>query len=264
MANRQIMRRSDMANSGKKSTLSRKTAAGARRDIRKPDLGKVLDFVEADHVDMNMFPEPVPEGAVPQPAIRQEETTAAPGHYPSPSVRSFLPNDDRFQAILQRRAKILARPLDTGQADRQQEVFLRFRLGEHEEYGIPYSCLEEILYVPSITPVPCTPAHIAGIVNRRGDMLAVLNLHAFLHIPRKDQDRNCHIAVVSGKEMQTGILADDIIGNDVYEPEHLAPPLASAGVSRPEYILGIHAGTVTMLDMAALLNDAALIVRETL
>ncbi len=173
-------------------------------------------------------------------------------------ARDLLPDTEQARGILKQRALSMAQLKADAEDINNHQEFLRFRLGDTEEYGIAYGHLDEILYVPTITSVPCTPAHIAGVVNRRGEMLTVMQLQPFFNTRDIAKGSEARIIVVSGQGMRVGILVDEVISNERYAPEQLAPALASAGVANLDYVKGIYGGRVTLLNMDALLADDAL------
>ena len=61
---------------------------------------------------------------------------------------------------LKQRAELFARNLDAEENDEQRLPYIRFRLGEAEEYGILYRYAEEILPLNAVTHVPYTTTHL--------------------------------------------------------------------------------------------------------
>ena len=71
-----------------------------------------------------------------------------------------MPRSTKDKLILDQRAKVFSKNLDADENDEQKQPYIRFRLGDAEEYGILYRHAEEILPFNAVTKVPCTPAHI--------------------------------------------------------------------------------------------------------
>jgi purine-binding chemotaxis protein CheW len=166
----------------------------------------------------------------------------------------ILCDDDGAQLLLDR-ARALAKPLAECEERARLEGYLRIRLGNDAHYGIPYRNTEEIIPVGTISRIPCTPPCVRGIINRRGEMLAVLDLNAlFARNGTDDMDR-ARILVVNAAGLTVGLLVDEVLDNDVYDPEELDRPLPALGLPRTEHVLGLHAGTVAVLDLEALLGD---------
>lgn len=175
----------------------------------------------------------------------------------SQSAASLMPQDSLSRRILQERARVLAMPA-VQQQHQLRSQYLKFRLGQVERYGIPYRYLEELLYVGNLARVPCTPAFVAGVINHRGALLTILDLKQFFRMPALAPTADTRIIVVRHAGMRVGLLVDDVDGNQEYLEAELAPPLISDGVSNIAYVQGIHRGDVTLLNLAALLEDPAL------
>jgi len=141
-------------------------------------------------------------------------------------------------------------------------AYIRFRLGSSEKYGIPFKQAEEIMHAGALASVPSAPEFIAGVVNRSGEMLTILDLRAFFRTDRAEHGKDARIIVVQGAGLTVGLLVDDVEGNDYFDPERLATPLPSGGVSNMHYVRGIHRSSVTILDLKALLSDQAIRVDE--
>lgn len=175
-----------------------------------------------------------------------------------------MPQKRREKTVLEQRARLFARNLDEHENDEQKQPYIRFRLGEAEEYGIPYHHAEEILPFQAITRVPCTPAYIYGVTNRRGQMLTVLDLKQFFHARTESKyDDRSAILVVQSTNLLVGLLVDEMLGSDEYLPSKLTAGMPSTGVSNLDYVAGIYNGRVTMLDLEILLGDPALAVKES-
>jgi purine-binding chemotaxis protein CheW len=187
--------------------------------------------------------EPVPTGS----AIRE-------------TVSSRMPTSEEEMATLQRRADELVQLDEENGEQLDAEAYIRFRLGSKEHYGISHAFANEIIDVGQIVAVPCVPASVLGVVNRRGDLLTVLDLKQFFPVSETETIDTGRIIVVSNGEMTLGIHADEIIGEDRFVSSQLANPLPSQGVRNIQHVRGIHNGNVTILDMQALLSDESLIV----
>lgn len=60
--------------------------------------------------------------------------------------------------------------------------FCTFTLAHHL-YGIPVSCVRELLAAPRLTRVPPAPPVILGLLNLRGEIVTAVDLAAFLGLP---------------------------------------------------------------------------------
>ena len=173
-----------------------------------------------------------------------------------------MPSSEKDRKILKDRAALFAIK-EVKRVETVADTYVHFRLGTSESYGIPYKYTDEILYASGLTRVPCTPPFIAGIVNRRGKMLTVIDLKRFFQTGGKEYGNDSRIMVITGAGITVGVLADEMLGNKDYYPSQLTPPLPSDGVSNLKYVTGIDRGTVTILNIDEILGDPILKVNET-
>ena len=78
-------------------------------------------------------------------------------------------------------------------------------------YGINISSVLEILKVPSITWLPCSPDYIAGVISVRGNIQALINLKAFLKFGVSHVREQSRIVLVESGELTAGLLIDEML-----------------------------------------------------
>jgi purine-binding chemotaxis protein CheW len=66
---------------------------------------------------------------------------------------------------------------------------------DQEIYGIPVLKVREIIRLPKITPVPQMPAHVRGVINLRGRVVAIVDLRAKFGLPAECAERTCIVVV---------------------------------------------------------------------
>ncbi len=81
-------------------------------------------------------------------------------------------------ALMQQRARELARPLADGAAEGEHIEVLEFILA-HERYAIETAWVQEVYPLRQLTPLPGTPAFVLGVVNVRGKIISVMDLRVF-------------------------------------------------------------------------------------
>lgn len=139
--------------------------------------------------------------------------------------------------------------------------YLTFALAK-EEYGLEILKVREIIGYMDITAVPRMPPHVRGVINLRGQVIAVVDLRAKFGMesaPRTDE--TCIIVVEirqGGRTVSTGIVVDrvsevlDVPVENIEEP----PQLGSA--ARTDFILGmgkIGESVKILLDIDRVLGD---------
>lgn len=168
------------------------------------------------------------------------------------SAADFMPQGEVEKQILVKRANQLAK-IEINKAEQESLTkYIRFRLGQNEVYGIPYEKTKEVMNNRLLTRMPNVPLVVAGVINRRGALIAVIDLKKVFHITAVEEEKSKYIIIVTGGDMVVGILVDDIEGSDVYNSSLLDPPVVSQEIP-PEYILGINQGNTTIINIDSIL-----------
>jgi purine-binding chemotaxis protein CheW len=196
--------------------------------------------------------------------IMKQTGTKSPG---TPEDRESVPagaleaTPEEKRTILRARAKSLARePERKSEAEKCLEV-LAFLLA-HETYAIETASIREVYPLTELTPLPCTPNYIFGIINIRGQILTIIDMKKFFDLPEKGITNLNRVIVVQGEEMELGILADEILGICDIPASGLHPPLPAKTGIHAGYIKGVTGGGLILLDMEWFLNDKQLTVHE--
>ena len=120
-----------------------------------------------------------------------------------------------------------------------------------EEYGVDVRCVQEIIRVADITPVPRAPASIKGVINLRGRIIPVIDLKKKLGLGEVENDKRTRIVVVKLRERLIGLLVDAA-------SQVLKVPVSSVEAA-PEAVLEIDAdfirGVAKLPDRLIILMD---------
>ena len=163
--------------------------------------------------------------------------------------------------ILRDRAQVLARPPEQAAAADTQLDLLEFRLAQ-ERYAVETSYVREVYPLKDLTPLPCTPPFVLGVVNVRGHILPVLDLKKFFDLPENGlTDLHC-IILVRERDIEFGLLADVIVGVRSIPMESLQPSLPTLTGIRSDYLKGVTDECLVVLDLARLLADPKILVHE--
>ncbi|MBI2354347.1 MAG: purine-binding chemotaxis protein CheW [Deltaproteobacteria bacterium] len=172
--------------------------------------------------------------------------------------RELTPDEEK--AVLRKRARALARqPMQEEAGDGLD--CLEFLL-TYETYAIEMRWVAETCPLRELTPLPCTPPFVAGIINVRGRIVSVLDLRQFFDLPQKGLTDLNKVIVVHNGGMEFGILADEILGTRSIPLAEVQPPLPTLTGVREEYLKGVTAGRTAILDGARLLADKGIIVHD--
>jgi purine-binding chemotaxis protein CheW len=138
---------------------------------------------------------------------------------------------------------------------------LEFRLAQ-ERYAVESQYVQEVHPLKELTPLPCTPPFVIGVVNVRGRIVPVLDLKKFLELPEKGLTDLHRIILVRGEDFEVGILADVIVGVRFVLENTLQPSLPTLTGLRAEYLKGVTAERLIILDLKRILADPKIIVND--
>ena len=167
---------------------------------------------------------------------------------------------DTDTRILRARAQALARPAAAAAAEASLDV-LEFRLAQ-EQYAIETRYVREVYPLRDLTPLPGTPPFVQGIVNVRGRIVPVLNLKTFFDLPEQGMTDLHRIILLGGNGLELGLLADATVGVRSIPADALQPSLPTLTGIRSEYLKGVTAERLIVLDAARILADPKIIVHE--
>jgi purine-binding chemotaxis protein CheW len=172
-----------------------------------------------------------------------------------------MKNEADATQILRARAKALARPPEHAPAAETLLELLEFRLAQ-ERYAVETRYVREVYPLKDLTPLPCTPPFLLGIVNVRGRILPVLDLKKFFDLPEEGLTDLHRIILVRGHDLELGLLADVAVGVRSIAVESLQPLLPTLTGIGADYLKGVTAEGLVVLDLARILADPRIIVHD--
>jgi purine-binding chemotaxis protein CheW len=165
------------------------------------------------------------------------------------------------RAVLRSRAKKLSQEIESKGKDEEYFEVLEFLLA-HETYAIETPFVREVYSMTELTPLPCTPAFVFGLINVRGQILTVMDMKKFFDLPEKGFTNLNKVIAVRKDAMELGILADEIIGIRNIPVSELQPPLLTMTGIHAEYLKGVTGERLIVIDMERFLTDRKIIVQE--
>ena len=112
-----------------------------------------------------------------------------------------------------------------------------FRLSG-EWYSVPISKVKEVDKVEKIAYLPSSPDQIAGIVNLRGNILAVLDLKKVFNLPQEPLTERSRLVVVEEGVLEVGLLSDAVVEVSEVAVKKIEPALSTLDAARVEYLAG--------------------------
>ena len=136
-------------------------------------------------------------------------------------------------------AALTPAPSDTGEAVAQ---FLTFQLGK-ETFAMDIRTVREIIQVGPMTVVPLMPDFVRGVINLRGAVVPVIDLHArFGRAPAQIGKKTCIVmfdAVREGERVELGLLVDSVSEVVEIAPEQIEPAPSFGASVRRDFIQGM-------------------------
>ena len=168
---------------------------------------------------------------------------------------------EKKKTVLRSRAKKLSQEIESKGTGEEYFEVLEFLLAQ-ETYAIETNFVREVYPMTELTPLPCTPVFVFGLINVRGQILTVIDMKKLFDLPERGITNLNKVIVVRKDAMELGILADEIIGIRNIPVSELQPPLLTMTGIHAEYLKGVTGEKLIVLDMERFLTDRRLIVHE--
>lgn len=175
-------------------------------------------------------------------------------------LRSQSPAHETRRAELEARARALA--LQTAAAAQRgpgREV-VEFMLGSGR-FAVAAGVVREVRTLHELTPIPCAPAFVSGMMNAQGRVIAVIDLKTYMALPESGLTDLNKVIILHQGDMEFGILADHIVGGRWLADAELMPGNAPGGPSQ-HLVQARTQDDVVVLDIEALVRDPGFVVDE--
>jgi purine-binding chemotaxis protein CheW len=170
--------------------------------------------------------------------------------------------DDGERKILKGRAVLLAAVPSTAPAEGERVLVLRFTVGA-EMYAVGYGHIREVIPLPRVTPLPCVPPYVRGIINVRGRIVSLLDLMSILGLSESDVGPTSSVIILQSPDTELGLLADEILGLAEIPLASIHAPPPGLTDARAGRLRGVTAEGLMLLDAGRLLSDRSLVIDET-
>jgi purine-binding chemotaxis protein CheW len=97
----------------------------------------------------------------------------------------------------------------TAQEQKKEYQLVVFKIGD-EEFGVDIAQVREIVRLIEITYMPKAPAFIEGVVNLRGQIVAIIDLAKRLGISSHPRGETTRIIVIEIGENTVGMIVDSV------------------------------------------------------
>src|SRR6266851_4972279 len=115
------------------------------------------------------------------------------------------------EEVLKRRAEQLAKLPHAAEAGDEVEVLVCSLGGER--YAVETRHLRAVQWATGITPVPCTPAYVVGIVSVRGEIVTLLNLAAMIGLASvvSGDAEPCPVLLLGLPGLRSGLVVEEVL-----------------------------------------------------
>ena len=113
-----------------------------------------------------------------------------------------------------------------------------FRVGS-EDYGIHIMRVQEIIRVIDAVKVPKAPQYVDGVVNLRGKIIPIINLHKRMGKNITAYTEASRIIIVDVGGRQAGMVVDLVIDVIMVNREYIEPCPSIDSSERSDYITGV-------------------------
>lgn len=169
------------------------------------------------------------------------------------ATAAAAPSPEHNRALLERRARELARAPERPSCAEMLELICFSLAGER--YALETRHLREVVRLTEVTPVPGTPDHLTGVVNLRGEVLALFDLRRLFGLADEPLNARARVLVLGDAHAEFGIVAAEVHElMPLSRAALLEPPASLADVGR-EFLRGVTSEALAVLDGTLLLRD---------
>lgn len=167
---------------------------------------------------------------------------------------------EQKQAILKERAEVLAQtPITASKRENQVDV-LEFTIAG-ERFAVEAKYVREANKLSGVTALPCTPPFVLGLINFRGQIIALLDLREFLELKRRDTEQlDLQVVVLQNEHIQSGFAVDEIIGISSIPERELQSPTQLVSAAVAPLLKGVRLDQLSLIDVEKLFADPRLVV----
>ncbi len=156
-------------------------------------------------------------------------------------------------------AGLMSRLEDGGLGDNEEYLqYVTCRVGD-EEFAIEVLSVQEIIYAVDVTRVPKSPVFVEGVINLRGQIVAVLNMRRRLGMPAAAPTNKLRIVMIKERTRLIGLSVDSVsevvrIPRSAIEPPPSLGTMAAGGFV--QYVGRVGDQLLTVLDLGRLIAQS--------
>jgi purine-binding chemotaxis protein CheW len=128
----------------------------------------------------------------------------------------------------------------------------------NELFGIDIACVEGIVKMQEITPIPFSPNYLKGITSLRGSVLPVIDLATRFNMAETELTRESRIVVVFFAAQKFGMIVSSVSEVLTIEDNIIEPPPPMVSNINTEFLSGIarvNEKLILLLDLSHTLEN---------
>lgn len=128
-----------------------------------------------------------------------------------------------------------------------------------EQYGIDIKYVDNIVRMQKITRVPKVQPYMQGVINIRGEVIAVMSIRLKMNLPKDEYTNSSRIIILKlGQQSEIGFIVDEVKEVVTLEANEIEKVFYDVKDDRTSYISGIgkHDGElISLLDINSVMAD---------
>lgn len=167
-----------------------------------------------------------------------------------------------FETVLNKRAKELAKRVEERAEERSQTLLEFTSMGQR--LAVHLHRVTAVARIMEITPIPLVPKHISGIIRRRGESIALVNLMRFFNADQEGISDADFAVIVTGGKRRFALQADDVIGVSAVPTEALKRPQDNFDKAQHAYISWVTLDGLVLLNLDRLVEAKGFVAEKSM
>lgn len=113
----------------------------------------------------------------------------------------------------------------------EKQPFITFSLNG-SRYGIDALCVEEIFFLPELTPVTEMAREFAGVLNLRGNIIPVIDLECRLGYAAQEYQISDSVIVLRSEDIKMGLIVNEVHEVEMIEESQISTKLSQRRLKR--------------------------------
>ncbi len=179
-------------------------------------------------------------------------------------------NDFYTRAAQEDRAVFALRAEQLKWRENREDVSVHLALAvimlNDEYFGIDLLSVCEFANIDDIVPIPCTPEHILGCLNLRGNVITLMDIRRAIHLPQRPaQTESKAVVINSPDDFAVAVIVDRVLEVIYVNPQKITPLPTSVASFSGDYLTGempYQDKLLTLIDLNLILEKGELVVEE--